>query len=221
VLSGISLMSATHTQALEMIAEPGRAAVLLDPLRLRMLGELREEADSASGLARRLKQPRQKLNYHLRELEKEGFVELVEERRKGNCIERVVRATARAYVIDPGIMGALGIDPAEFQDRFSAAYLVAVAVKTIRDVATLRQKAEKAGKRLATFTLQTEVRFASAADRAACVEELTAEIARLAAKYHNEQAEGGRKFQFVLGAYPTPKKKDETQMNADGADERR
>jgi DNA-binding transcriptional ArsR family regulator len=193
-------------QNLDVVQEPGRAAVLLDPLRLRMLGELREEADSASGLARRLKMPRQKLNYHLRELEKEGFVELVEERRKGNCIERVVRVTARAYVIDPGIMGALGIDPAEFQDRFSAAYLVAVAAKTIRDVATLRQKAAKAGKRLATFTLQTEVRFASAGDRAAFVEELTADIARLAAKYHNEQAEGGRRFQFVLGAYPTVKK---------------
>jgi DNA-binding transcriptional ArsR family regulator len=177
--------------------------VLLDPLRLRLVDELRHEPDSASGLARRLRLPRQKVNYHLRELEREGFLELVEERRKGNCIERVVRATARAFVIDPGILGALGIDPAEFQDRFSSAYLVAVATKTIRDVATLRERAEKAGKRLATFTLQTEVRFATAADRAAFVEELTADIARLAARYHNEHAEGGRRFQFVVGAYPT------------------
>ncbi|MGH9793243.1 MAG: ArsR/SmtB family transcription factor [Candidatus Acidiferrales bacterium] len=209
------------TANLDFIHDPSRAAVLLDPLRLRMVEQLQGEPDSASGLARRLKLPRQKLNYHLRELEKEGFVELVEERRKGNCIERVVRATARAYVIDPSIMGALGIDPAQFQDRFSSTYLVAVAAKTIRDVAALRQRAEKAGKRLATFTLQTEVRFATAADRAAFVEELTAHVARLAAKYHNEHAEGGRRFQFVLGAYPALKKKDETQMNADGADGRR
>lgn len=194
-----------QTQTLELIHDPSRAAVLLDPLRLRLVEQLQAEPDSASGLARRLKLPRQKLNYHLRELEKEGFVELVEERRKGNCIERVVRATARAYVIDPNIMGALGIDPAQFQDRFSSTYLVAVAAKAIRDVASLRQRAEKAGKRLATFTLQTELRFASAADRAAFVEELTAEVARLAAKYHDEQATGGRKFQFVIGAYPAVK----------------
>ena len=193
----------TATQTLDLIHDPGRAGVVLDPLRLRLLGELRGAPESASGLARRMRLPRQKLNYHVRELEKAGFVELVEERRKGNCIERVVRATARAFVIDPGIMGALGVDPAQFQDRFSSAYLVAVAAKTIRDVAALRVRAEKAGKRLATFTLQTEVRFASAGDRAAFVEELTAEIARLAAKYHNEQADGGRRFQFVLGAYPT------------------
>ncbi len=176
--------------------------MLLDPLRLRMLEQLREP-DSAAGLARRLHMPRQKVNYHLRELEKEGYLELIQERRKGNCMERVVRATARAYVIDPNVMGALGIDPAQFQDKFSSAYLVALAAKTIRDVAALRQRAEKAGKRLATFSLQTEVRFATAADRAAFVQELTAEVARLAAKYHNEHAVGGRKFQFVLGAYPT------------------
>lgn len=193
----------TALQNVDFIHDPARAGVLLDPLRLRMVGELRGAPDSASGLARRLKLPRQKLNYHLRELEKEGFIELVEERRKGNCIERVVRATARSYVIDPAIFGTLGIDPAQFQDRFSSTYLVAVAVKVIRDLATLRQRAEKASKRLATFTLQSEVRFASAADRAAFVEELTGEIARLAAKYHDEHSAGGRRFQFVIGAYPS------------------
>lgn len=202
-------MGTLHT--LDMIADPSRAAVLLDPLRLRLVGELRQSPDSASGLARRLKLPRQKLNYHLRELEKEGFLELAEERRKGNCIERVVRVTARAFVIDPAIMGALGIDPAQFQDRLSSAYLIAVAAKTIRDVATLRGRAEKAGKRLATLTMQTEVRFANAGQRAGFVEELTAEIARLAAKYHDQHAEGGRSFQFVLGAYPTVKKEGGSQ----------
>lgn len=187
---------------LDFIQDPSRAAVLLDPLRLRMVEQLREP-DSAAGLARKFRLPRQKVNYHLRELEKQGYVELVEERRKGNCIERVVRATARAYVVDPAIMGALGIDPAQFQDKFSSAYLVALAAKAIHDVASLRHRAEKAGKRLATFSLQTEVRFASAPDRAAFVQELTAEIARLAAKYHNEDAPGGRKFQFILGGYPS------------------
>jgi len=200
-------VDALHT--VDMIADPGRAAVLLNPLRLRLVEQLRQSPDSASGLARRLKLPRQKLNYHLRELEKEGFLELAEERRKGNCIERVVRVTARAFVIDPAIMGALGIDPAQFQDRLSSAYLIAVAAKTIRDVAALRGGAEKTGKRLATLTLQTEVRFSGAEQRAAFVEELTAEIARLAAKYHDEKAEGGRRFQFVLGGYPAVQVKKE------------
>lgn len=194
--------------ALSVIQDPARAAALLDPLRLRLLERLRQP-DSASGLARRLRLPRQKINYHLRELEKQRLVELVEERRKGNCIERVVRATALSYVIDPASLGRLAADPSQVQDRFSSAYLVAVAARAIRDLAVLRARAEKAARRLATFTLQTQVRFASARDRNAFAEELANAVARLAAKYHEEKAPGGRRFSFFLGAYPTITKEEE------------
>ena len=43
------------------------------------------------------------------------------------------------------------------------------------------------------------------------MEELTAEVARLVAKYHNERAEGGRSFEFHVGAYPKIKGKDKDQ----------
>src|SRR5262245_15347298 len=153
-----SQMSAVS--ALNIIENAGQAAVLLDPLRLRLVEELREPG-SASGLARRLRLPRQKINYHLRELEKQRLVELVEERRRGNCMERMLRATARTYVISPAALGGLAADPAEIQDRFSSTYLVAATARATRDVAALRAKAKRAGKRLATLTLESEVRFAS------------------------------------------------------------
>lgn len=202
----------TQAATLSMVQNPAQAAVLLDPLRLKMLERL-AEPDSASGLARQLGLPRQKVNYHLRELEKGGFVGLVEERRKGNCIERLYRATARFYVIDPAVLGELGADPEKVQDHFSSAYLVAVAAKTIRDLGVLRMRAEKAGKRLATFTLQTELRFASAGERSAFAEELANEVARLVAKYHNDQAAGGRSFQFFLGGYPALAAKSGKEQN--------
>ncbi len=187
--------------AVEVIRDTRRAAALLNATRLRVIREL-AQPDSASGLARRLGLPRQHVNYHLRELEKEGLVEPVEERRKGNCIERVVRATARSYVISPDVLGKLGGEPQAAQDRFSSAYLVAVAARAIRDVAELRARADRAGKRLATLTLETEVRFASADERKAFGEELATAIARLAAKYHDARAEGGRLYRFVVGGYP-------------------
>jgi len=186
---------------LALIQQPARAAALLHPMRLRLLENLRQP-ESATGLARRLRLPRQKVNYHLRELEKARLVELVEERRKGNCIERVVRATARYYLINPAALGKLAADPAELQDRFSSAYLVAVAARAIGNLATLRERAARAGKRLATFTLETGIRFATAADRSAFTEELANDMARLAAKYHDEKSPGGRRFRFFLGAYP-------------------
>jgi DNA-binding transcriptional ArsR family regulator len=191
--------------ALDFVAGAARASALLHPMRMRILDALREPG-SASTVARRLEMPRQKVNYHLRELEKAGFLELVEERRAGNCIERIVRARATQFLIDPGIVGSLGADAESVLDRFSSTYLIALAAEIIRDLAAARDQAARSHKRVATFALQTEVRFATAADREAFTTELSNCVARLAARYHDESAEGGRKFRFVVGAYPARKK---------------
>lgn len=193
--------------ALQIVQSPDKAAVLLQPGRLDLLERL-SEPDSAAGLARRLGIPRQKVNYHLRELEREGFVELFEERRKGNCIERVVRATAREFLVAPHA------GKASVGDRFSAAYLVSTAARAIRDLATLCLRAGRAGKRIATLTLETEIRFPSAESRAAFAEELTASIAQLAAKYHNERAEGGRRFRLIAASYPALKMEESSNESA-------
>src|SRR5947207_6250936 len=134
-------MSAT----VEVIDDPERAASLLNPVRLRLLQEL-AEPDSAAGVARRLELPRQAVTYHVRQLEADGLVTLVEERRKRNCVERVVQATARSYVISPTALGALGVDPDRVRDQFSSTYLIAVAARLVRDVGALRQRANEENK---------------------------------------------------------------------------
>lgn len=191
---------------LDFVHDVKRAAALLHPLRRRIIEQL-DEPNSATGLARQLSLPRQKVNYHLRELEREGFVELVEERKKGNCVERVVRATARTYLLDPALLGAIGADPSRVQDHFSSTYLVAVLARALRELALVRERAEKAGKRLATLSLESEIAFASPEARTSFAEELTGEFTRLVAKYHDENASGARHFQFVIGAYPSTQRK--------------
>jgi DNA-binding transcriptional ArsR family regulator len=185
----------------DIIQGTSRAATLLQETRLRLIEELRRP-DSASGLARRLGLPRQRVNYHLRELEKERLVEVVEERRKGNCTERILRAAARSFLISPSVLGPVATDPSLAPERASSAYLVDSAARTLRDVAILRERAEAAGKRLATLTMESEVRFASASDRNAFAEELTEAVARLVARYHDERAGGGRSFRVVVGSHP-------------------
>jgi DNA-binding transcriptional ArsR family regulator len=187
--------------ALAVVDRPEQVAALCDPLRLRILAGLREPG-SATTVARQLAMPRQKINYHLRELEKAGLVEAVEERRKGGCVERVVRATATSYLIGPAALGALAGDPTRVRDRFSAAYLMSLAARTIREVATLERAADRRGQRLATLSLEADVRFASAADRQAFAEELAAAVAGLVAKYHREDAPDGRLFRLTVGAHP-------------------
>lgn len=198
----------TPAHALDVVRRPASAAALLDPARQELLAHL-HEPDSAAGLARRLRLPRQRVNYHLRELERAGLVELVEERRKGNCVERVLRATARSFVISPEALGALGPDPETAGDRFSSAYLIAAAGRAIRDLGVMEGRARREGKRIATLTLEADVRFASAASRAAFAEELAEAVARIAAKYHDEKTADGRRFRLLAAVHPVPVEADD------------
>jgi DNA-binding transcriptional ArsR family regulator len=204
-----------NSDAMQLVRDPFDASILLNPQRTQLLEAL-GEPDSAAGVARRLGLPRQQVNYHLRELERAGFVELVEERRRGNCVERVLRASARRYVISPEVLGSLADDTEAIRDHFSSSYLVAVAARTISDVAELRSLADVAGKKLATMTLESEVRFASAADRNAFARELSDAVAHLIVKYHDSEAPSGRSFRLMLAAYPSKPAPDEDD-HEDGA----
>jgi DNA-binding transcriptional ArsR family regulator len=184
-----------------VIEDPSAAEASLDPVRARLLAELGEPG-SATILAARLGLPRQNVNYHLKELERHGLVELVAERRKGNCTERILRATAASYVISPSAVGAVQPDPGRSPDRLSARWLLAVASRLVRDVGLLVTRSTKANKRVATFAMDGEVRFASAADRAGFADELAGAVTALVAKYHDESAERGRTHRLVVAVHP-------------------
>jgi DNA-binding transcriptional ArsR family regulator len=184
-----------------VIEDAAAAEASLAPLRAQLLAELAEPG-TASSLAARVGQPRQKVNYHLRELERHGLVELVEERRKGNMTERVLRATAASYVISPVALAAVAPDPRRAPDRLSARWLLALAARLVSDVGALITGANRAGKRVATFALDGEVRFASAAARAAFAEELANTVVGLVGKYHADAAQGGRKYRVVVAVHP-------------------
>ena len=116
-----------------VIDDPAAAEVSLDPVRAGLLAALAEPG-SASTLAARAGLPRQKVNYHLRALERHGLVELVEERRKGNCTERVLQATAASYVISPTALAAVAPDPDRAPDQLSARWLLALAPRLVQEV---------------------------------------------------------------------------------------
>src|SRR5215218_9652066 len=109
-----------------VIEDPAAAEASLDPVRTRILHEL-SHPGSATQIAVKVGLTRQKANYHLRALERHGLVELVEERRKGNVTERVLRATATAYVISPAALAAVAPDPDRSPDQLSARWLLALA----------------------------------------------------------------------------------------------
>src|SRR5262245_9298597 len=190
-------------QDIEVIDHPAAAAMALDPIRSRLLAELAVPA-SAATLAARVGIARQKVNYHLRALEAHGLVEVAKKRKWGGLTERLMVASAASYVVSPSALGPVAADPGRTADRLSANYLIALAARMVREVSDLVRRAKDAGKRLPTLSVDTEVRFRSAAERAAFTAELTDAITRLVARYHDADAPGGRAHRLVVVAHPLP-----------------
>lgn len=191
----------TSVLDVDVIDDPVAAAAALDPVRSRILAVLAEPGSSTT-VATVLGLPRQQVNYHLRILEDHGLIQMVEERRKRGLTERVMLATARAYVVSPSTMTEAA-DPIR-TDRLSSRYLIAVAARMVREVAQLARLAEGAGRPLPTLAIDSEIRFASAGDRAAFTDELAAAVTTLAAKYHDERAPRGRWHRVVVAAHAIP-----------------
>jgi DNA-binding transcriptional ArsR family regulator len=192
-----------------VIEDPATAGVSLDPMRARLLAALAQPG-SATTLAAEVGLTRQKVNYHLRALERHGLVELVEERKKGNMTERVLQATAASYVISPSALSAVAPDPDRSPDQLSARWLLALAGRLVREVGELITRARAARQPVATFAIDTEIRFASAADRAAFAAELSDAVERLVATYHDAAAKGGRRHRLVVALHPTITKPPDT-----------
>jgi DNA-binding transcriptional ArsR family regulator len=197
---------------IQVIDDPAAATVALAPMRSRLLSELAAPA-SAATLATRVGMARQKVTYHLNALEAHGLVRLAETRKWGGLTERLLVATAVSYVVSPSAMGPVAVDPERKVDRLSASYLIALGARIVREVGDLVRRANETGKRLATLSVDTEVRFRSPTERAAFTNELTEAIARLVSKYHDESAPGGRAHRLVVMAHPLPQKSHSTELS--------
>ncbi|MBB4664254.1 helix-turn-helix domain-containing protein [Conexibacter arvalis] len=158
------------------------ARLAISPLRRTLLERLREPA-SATELAGELGLGRQRVNYHLRELERAGLVELVEERRRRGCVERVLQAREAT------------------SDRDAAEHLIVAAADLVRDVSRMQEAAAAAGRRLLTFTLESEVRLAEPADVSRLGDALAAAVGEVLARF---DAPAGRSYRIVAGGHPAP-----------------
>ena len=185
-----------------LVSDAANARAALTPLRRELLERLREP-NSASTLAGQLAIPRQKLAYHLRVLEEAGLVRLAEERQRRGFIERVMVACADTFVLDPALVQSTTKHAVTVQDRHASEHLVTTASALVRDVARMREAADREGKRLLTLTVETELTFETPADFDAFSEQLSDVITALAKRYASSPVrKGGRRYRLVAAAHP-------------------
>jgi DNA-binding transcriptional ArsR family regulator len=176
------------------------------PLRIRILDALREP-DSAAAVARRLGEPRQKVNYHLKELEQAGLVMHTGDRRKGNFVETLYRAAARTLVVSP--RAAWG-DPRRLEamaEQLSLENLIGLGERLARDAAVLLDRAAFDGEQIASAAVDAAVGFVDEDDRAAFLNEYLAAVGPLLQKYGAAQ---GNSYRVAIAVYPEPSVKEES-----------
>ena len=170
---------------------------LASPFRRQLLVELAEKSDSAANIARRHDMSRQRVGYHMRDLEKAGYIEMVEERQQRGLKERLYRMRSVAYV-----QSAPQKRVGDIQDRYSWSHLINALAQGLSDLMTIRKQADITGKKVATLGIEAQVTFENARARQEFTEELASEFARLIKKYHQPASERGRSFKFLLGGFP-------------------
>jgi len=190
---------------LRTIDDPEALQALSHPLRVRILDALREP-DSAAAVARRLGEARQKVNYHLKELERCGLVVAAGERRAGNFVESLYRSAARTLVLLPRAAWADPRRLAAMADQVSLENLVGLGERLARDAAVLLDRAAFDGDEIASAAVEAEVHFASEADRAAFLEAYLAAVGPLLRTYGTR---AGAPYRVALAAYPDPQVTEE------------
>lgn len=180
-----------------------------------MLEELSQPA-SATKLAPTLGLSRQKVNYHLRVLERLGLVELAELRQRRGFIERVMRRTGE-LVLDPGMMSTpfrpgAGSSAVSVRDRHAAEHLIQVAGAAVRNVARMQGAAREQGHRLLTFTIEAEVGFDQPADVHRFTDELATAVTEVSRRFHHP---GGRRYAVLVAGHPAVAGTDPLEREAD------
>lgn len=200
--------------AVSLLRQPTQAAALLHhPIRVRILEAL-SQPDSATGIARRMQLPRQTVNYHVRQLARARLLARSGRRKRRRMYEQCYVATAQGYIFSPELLGKVAADPTQVADHFSAAYLLGLASKIQTELGRALELSDKAGKWLATLSINTELRFTSPEQRAAFTEELNRAIVSVVGRHSSPyvNADGapasGRPFRLVLGCYPIPPEKE-------------
>jgi len=197
----------------EPVEEPARAELLLHPLRQKILEEA-GEASTAAEIARRLGLPPQKVNYHVRTLVDAGFLQPAGEELKRNLLEKRYQASARSYLLLPQVLGAVSAGERSLSeaeaDRFSATYLLRLTAWLQRELSVWLDEGGARERRVPTLSLEAELRFTSAEQRAAFAEALQEAVGEVIREHcaparDDEGGPGaGEPYRLVLGCYPIP-----------------
>ena len=188
----------------DIVDDAAKARMALSPLRRELLERLSAPA-SASELGEQMNITRQKLGYHLKQLETAGLIFVAEERQRRGFVEKRYQSRAEALVFDPQIMGNTDQRQNNVMDRYASEHLIQSASAVIRDVTRMRAEADRSEKRLLTFTIEADVGFARPSDVESFTEQLAQAVLTIARQFDCGDSTS-RPYRLTICGHPTAPK---------------
>ena len=187
-------------QRAALITDPRAAEALAQPLRRRVLQELRAPS-SAATVARSLGLSRQQVNYHVKALAELGLIRPSGERRKGHLIEKLYESVAGSFVISPRLTCSDGSRRAALDEQISLRRLVELGEQLQQDAAGLLDRAAFDGAEIPSASVDAELRFRSEAERSAFMNDYLEALGPLLSRHG---AREGDRYRLALAIYPDP-----------------
>jgi predicted ArsR family transcriptional regulator len=192
------------SQDVLMVDSAERAGVLLKPMRIALLKEMTAPR-SCSQLAASFGTTPQQVYYHVKTLERAGFVERCGQRSVNGIAEGFYRASAQSYWFSPRLVQALGGRRA-VRDQTSLGVLAAHAEQLLEDVGHLAHRSA-AGEPVSSLSLGVDIEIPESR-RMEFQEELRGTFEAIARKYVSAptstptRSEASTAFRLTLACYP-------------------
>ncbi|WP_241840488.1 ArsR/SmtB family transcription factor [Fictibacillus sp. S7] len=183
-----------------LVTLPEQAAALLHPIRSEIVAALKVPA-SATEIAKMLNETPQKINYHLKALEKVGLVQKVGTRNVRNLVEVLYQAVAKTLILSE----SLGLSPEtsqKLQDQHALAHVLSLTEAIKKDALQLMEQAEKA--QIPSAVLQASVSLCGEKQRNEFMNEYFSLLHQLIEKYQSGEKENGEEYQVSIAIYPKP-----------------
>lgn len=177
-----------------------QAKVLLNPLRGEILAHLYEPA-SATEVAKAINEAPQRVNYHLKALEKAELVKRVGTRQVRNLVEVLYQSIAKTFIM-PESLGWSPEAVSRIKEQGALAHLVTVSERIKKDALTLLEQSEGDAE-VPSASLQMKVSLPDEQKRNQFINEYSSMVKKLVEKYQPASA-SETIFNVLLTVYPEP-----------------
>ncbi|MEO3947033.1 helix-turn-helix domain-containing protein [Gorillibacterium sp. CAU 1737] len=194
---------------------PEQALALLNPFRADLLARL-EKPSSATEIARSLGESPQRINYHIKALEKVGLVHRAGSRQVKNLVEGLYQAAARTFIIADRLAPVVGTRRS-LPEQGALAALVRTADRIRSDALALLEQSDE-GTEIPSATLTSMLYLPDEAKRQAFLRDYQEALEKLARKYGAPAGKNGGEVdgRYTLSVAVYPERLTKTTQEGEG-----